>query len=109
MRYSCVVAMSVLYVIRNIKYEVMQFLATTAHVALMMAAINSIVHGINTLALLYLLAFKWSEVVNSLRLLNTANSMYQDQTQTEIKQLNTESNFLQSIINLYSRSEGTFL
>lgn len=86
-RYSCVVALSVMFVIRNTKYEVMEFLAGTANVARMMAAITSAVHGINTLFLLYLLACKWNDVVDSLRLLSLKDSMYNYQTKAEIKQV----------------------
>lgn len=46
----------------------------------MMAAVSRTSYGISTIYLMHFLTFKWEGVVESLRLLNVADSMYLDRT-----------------------------
>lgn len=53
----------------------------------MMASVSNSIYGLNTFSLMYLLTFKWDEVVQSLRLLNIADSMYLGQATKNTKQV----------------------
>lgn len=65
----------------------MEFFSKDGHVARLMAAVSSAAYGINTLSLMYLLALKWEEMVQALRLLRIADSMYLGQTSSQTKQV----------------------
>lgn len=86
--------LSVLHIIRNTKYEIMEFLSAEGSVAGMMAAASSFIYGLNTLSLMYLLTFRWEDVVRSLCLLNMAGSMYLGQTIAQIQQVYTNDLFI---------------
>lgn len=65
----------------------MTFLGKKGHIGRMMGAIFIGVYGIHTMCLMHFLAFRWGVVVESLRSLNFADSMYLNRTRKQVNQV----------------------
>lgn len=105
--YSCGVVLVILHEIRTIKFDAMEFFGRKGNIARMMGAIFVAVYGINTMCLMYFLAFKWEVVIESLRSLNFRESMYLSRTRAQVNQV-LDILFMSSKVTELLRSTKTF-
>lgn len=77
----------IFYEIRTVKFDAMEFVAKEGHIGRMMGAIFVSVYGINTMYLIYFLAFKWDVMLQTLGALNFGDSMYLNSTRKQVNKV----------------------
>lgn len=65
----------------------MEFFGEKGDIGRLMIATFAAAYGINTMYLMYILSFKWEAMVETLRSLNLAESMYLGRTRRQVNQV----------------------
>lgn len=86
-RYSIVALLSVLYILRNIKYDTMEFLGNDGQMDMLLGAAFNAVFGVNLVSLMFLLMFKWKGVTECLSSMAFLDGLHLAGTSAQLKKV----------------------